>query len=225
MQPGQISDLVKTAVRLSHHQGDRQEAGHHAGRSTKCSQQLTDQLAVRARAGAGGDLAQTASSSRSRSRPISTRSAKAQGLTVQETGFFARDEPILGRRRRRRRWPRARSSMNDGEVSGAAAHRRAASSFETVTAKQDPYVPKLDEVKDRVRDEVVKQRAREMAKQKAAEVAAKLKTAPRFREGREGRRPRGEDDRADCTRDAPIPDLGVAPAVDRRGVQAAGQAR
>ena len=41
-------------------------------------------------------------------------------------------------------------------------------------------MPKLDEVKDRVRDEVVKQKARELSQQKAAELAAKLKTAPDF---------------------------------------------
>ena len=41
-------------------------------------------------------------------------------------------------------------------------------------------MPKLDEVKDKVRDEVVKQKARELSKQKAAELAAKLKAAPDF---------------------------------------------
>ena len=49
--------------------------------------------------------------------------------------------------------------------------------FETLVAKQDPYVPKIDEVKDRVHDEVIKQKARDASRQKAAEIAAKLRTA------------------------------------------------
>jgi len=44
--------------------------------------------------------------------------AKAQGLTVQETGFFARDEPILGVGSAPEMTARA-FSMNPGEVSGA----------------------------------------------------------------------------------------------------------
>ena len=58
-------------------------------------------------------------------------------------------------------------------------------------------MPKLDEVKDRVRDEVIKQKARELSRQKAAELAAKLKARARLREGGQGRRRRSQDDRAD----------------------------
>src|SRR4029079_972731 len=47
--------------------------------------------------------------------------------------------------------------------------------FITVTGKQDPYVPKVDEVKAKVRDEVLKQKAIEAARQKAASLAASLK--------------------------------------------------
>ena len=50
----------------------------------------------------------------------------------------------------------------------------------TLIGKQDSYVPKLDEVKERVREEVVKQKARELSRQKASEIAAKLKAAPDF---------------------------------------------
>ena len=69
--------------------------------------------------------------------------------------------------------------MKAGEVAGPLRTARGFV-FETLVAKQDPYVPKLDEVKDRVRDEVIKQKARELSKQKAAELAAKLKAAPDF---------------------------------------------
>src|SRR4029077_12879654 len=74
--------------------------------------------------------------------------AKAQGLTVQESGFFARDEPILGLGPA----PEAANKafeMKQGDVSGALRASRGFI-FETLIAKQDPYVPKLEEVKDRV---------------------------------------------------------------------------
>ena len=85
--------------------------------------------------------------------------------------------------------------------------------FETLVAKQDPYVPKLDEVKDRVRDEVVKQKARDLSKQKAAELAAKLKSAPDFEKAAKAAGVEAKTTEL-IARDAPIPDLGVAPAVE-----------
>ena len=85
--------------------------------------------------------------------------------------------------------------------------------FETLVAKQDPYVPKLDEVKDRVRDEVVKQKARDLSKQKAAELAAKLKSAPDFEKAAKAAGVEAKTTEL-IARDSPIPDLGVAPAVE-----------
>jgi parvulin-like peptidyl-prolyl isomerase len=56
--------------------------------------------------------------------------------------------------------------------------------FITVTGKQDPYVPKVDEVKAKVRDEVLKQKAIEAARQKAASMAPSLKAATSRRRSR-----------------------------------------
>src|SRR6185295_15285198 len=113
------------------------------------------------------------------SRPSDIDSvSKANGLTAQESGFFARDEPILGIGPAPEVTNKA-FEMKPGEVSGAL---RASRGFvlETFLAKQDPYIPKIEEVKDRVRDEVIKQKARDASKAKAAEIAAKLKSAPDF---------------------------------------------
>src|SRR6185436_1081251 len=98
--------------------------------------------------------------------------------TVQESGFFARDEPILGLGSSPEAASRA-FDMKVGEVSGAIRASRGIA-FETVSARQDPYVPKLEEVKDRVRDTVAKEKARELSNQKAAQLAARLKNSSDF---------------------------------------------
>ena len=86
--------------------------------------------------------------------------------------------------------------MKTNEVSGPLRASRGFV-FETLVAKQDPYVPKLDEVKDRVREELVKQKARDLSKQKAADAGGEAEVGARLREGGEGRRARGQDHRAD----------------------------
>jgi len=48
--------------------------------------------------------------------------------------------------------------------------------FITVTGHQDPYIPKVDEVRVKVRDEVLNQKAIEAARQKAAAIAPSLKS-------------------------------------------------
>src|SRR3989442_10632738 len=70
-------------------------------------------------------------------------------------------------------------ALKQGEVAGPIQSSRGFA-FLTLVAKQDPYVPKLEEVKDRVHDEVVKQQARELSKQKAAAIAVKLRGAADF---------------------------------------------
>jgi len=130
---------------------------------------------------------------------------------VQESGFFAREEPILGLGPA----PEAASKafeMKPNEVAGPLRASRGVV-FETMTAKQDPYVPKVDEVKDRVRDEVVKVKARDVSRQRAAEIAAKLKAAPDFEKAAKANGVEAKTTELIAS-GAPIPDLGVAPAVD-----------
>ena len=43
-----------------------------------------------------------------------------------------------------------------------------------MAGKHDPYVPTLDEVKDRVREDVIRARATELSRQRAAQIAAAL---------------------------------------------------
>ena len=74
-------------------------------------------------------------------------------------------------------------------------------------------MPKLDEVKARVRDDVVKQKAVETARQKAAAIAAQLK-ARRLRRPRPRPPASRQDDRARSRAARRLPDVGVSPAID-----------
>jgi peptidyl-prolyl cis-trans isomerase D len=209
LEPGQLSDLVKTQygyhiIKVT----DKKPASTRPLADVR--QQLNDQLAYERAQAQAADLAQKLEKEITKPGDLD-KAAQANGLTVQESGFFARDEPILGLGPAPEAANRA-FDMKQGDVAGPLRASRGFV-FETLTAKQDPYVPKVDEVKERVRDEVVKQKARDLSKQRAVELAAKLKAAPDFEKAAKaaGLEAKTTDLIA---KDAPIPDLGVAPAVD-----------
>jgi peptidyl-prolyl cis-trans isomerase D len=208
MQPGTISDLVKTQygyhiIKLV----DKKNATTRA--LAEVRQQLTDQLAYQRAQAQAADLAQNLEKQIKTAADLD-KVAKAQATSVQESGFFARDEPILGLGPA----PEAANKAFDMKTNDVAGPLRASRGFvfETLVARQDPYVPKVEEVKDRVRDEVVKQKARDLTRQKAAELAAKLKSASDFEKAAKAAGVEAKTTEL-LTQDAPIPDLGVAPAV------------
>jgi len=209
MQPGQISDLVKT--QYGYHIIKLVDKKSAATRTlAEVRQQLTDQLAYERAQAEAAVLAEKLEKQVSKPADLD-KVAKAEGLTVQESGFFAREEPILGLGPAPEATNKA-FDMKQGDVAGPLRASRGFV-FETLVAKQDPYVPKLDEVKDRVRDEVLKQKARDLSTQKAAELAAKLKAAPDFEKAAKAAGFEAKTTEL-IARDAPIPDLGAAPAVE-----------
>jgi peptidyl-prolyl cis-trans isomerase D len=209
MTPGQISDQpVKT--QFGYHIIKLVDKKAATTRTlAEVRQQINDQLSYERAQAQAADLAESLAKQIAKPADLD-RVAKAQGLSVQESGFFARDEPILGVGPSPEAAARA-FEMKQGDVSGALRASRGFV-FETLVAKQDPYVPKLDEVKDRVRDEVVKQKARDLSKQKAGEIAAKLKAASDFEKTAKAAGVEAKTTEL-IARDAPIPEIGNAPAV------------
>ena len=137
--------------------------------------------------------------------------AKGRGLTVAETPFFARDEPIAGLGMAPAVGNRA-FELKDGEVSEAIRSQNGFA-FITVTGTQDSRLPTLDEVKARVRDDVQKSKAVEAAKQKAAALAAQLKSAGDFTAAAKAAGLEAKTTDL-VVRGAALPDVGVSPAVD-----------
>ena len=93
LKPGEISDLVKTQfgyhiIKLV----DKKEGTTRALADVR--QQLTDQIAFERAQAQASDLAQSLQKQIAKPADLDTAAA-ARGLQVQESGFFARDEPIL----------------------------------------------------------------------------------------------------------------------------------
>ena len=209
LQPGQISDLVKTQFAYDIIKVTDKKPGT-TRTLAELRPQLTDQLSYERAQAQAGDLAASLEKQITRATDLD-KVSKAQGLNVQESGFFAREEPILGLGPS----PEVASRAFDMKVGDVSQALRASRGFVFITlvARQDPYAPKLDEVKDRVRDEVIKQKARDLSKQKATEVAAKLKGAPDFEKAAKAAGVEAKTTEL-IVRGAAYPDLGVAPAVD-----------
>jgi peptidyl-prolyl cis-trans isomerase D len=208
MEPGQISDLVKTT--FGFHIIKLADKRPGTTRSlAEMRQQLTDSLAVQRAQSQAGDLALSLEKQIGKPADLD-KVAKAQGLTVQESGFFARDEPISGLGPAPEVAARA-FEMKSGDVAGPLRAPRGYV-FEAFVAKQDAYVPKLDEAKERVRDQVVKEKSRALSRQKAEEATAKLKGAGDFEKAAKAAGFNVKTTEL-LTRDSPVPDLGVAPAV------------
>jgi peptidyl-prolyl cis-trans isomerase D len=138
--------------------------------------------------------------------------AKDSGLTVVESGFFAREDPVPGLGAAPQVVAEA-FRLKDGEVSKATTSPRGPV-YLTVTGKRDPYVPKLDEVEARVREDVTRTKAIEVSRQKASQIAAALRGAKDFAAAAKTQGLEAKSTEL-VARESALPDIGVSQEVDR----------
>jgi peptidyl-prolyl cis-trans isomerase D len=127
--------------------------------------------------------ARTTALSRSIAAEVSTAAeldsaAASRGLEVQESGFAAPGEPILGLGLAQEVSARA-FQIEEGVVEGPIASPLGPA-FVTVVDRQDPYVPPLDDVRAQVREDVIRRKALTLARERAAEAATRLQEAEDF---------------------------------------------
>jgi peptidyl-prolyl cis-trans isomerase D len=208
LQPGQISDLVKTQfgyhiIKLV----DKKPASQRPLSEVRA--QIEDQLKWEQAQAQAQKLANDVAKDLKKPTDFDAV-GRARGLQVSESGWFQQDEPIAGIGVAPSVAQQA-FTMSIGEVSDPIRTPQGFA-FITVLQKQDPYLPKLDEVKNKVKDEVLKQKAIEAARQKAAALDPTLKSGDFDKAAKAA----GLDVKTTdlITRGSAISDLGISPAID-----------
>ena len=139
------------------------------------------------------------------------RAASARGYELQESGFAARGEPILGLGLAQEVSAQA-FAIDPGAVAGPIP-TPSGPAFVTVTDIQDSYIPELDEVRAQVREDVIRKKSLALAQERAAEAAAALAAADDFVAAAEAAEwSVGSSDLV--TRGAAFPEVGPSPAVE-----------
>lgn len=209
MKPGEISDLVKTAFgfHIIKVVDNKPESTRPLA---EVRTEIEDQLKWQ-RAQAEAEKIAKSLEATMKTQADLDRIAKERSMTVTETGLVASGEALEGIGSQPELSGRL-FGMKEGEVT-PAMRVAAGWVFATVTARQDAYVPKLDEVRDRVADDVKQDKATEMAKQRAATIANELKTAKDFAAAakRNGLEVKSTEV---ITRGSAIPDVGISDAID-----------
>jgi peptidyl-prolyl cis-trans isomerase D len=209
LQPGQVSDLVKTQYGFHIIKVVDKKAAS-VRTLDEARQQITDQLKwERAQA----QVQQIASQLESEIRKPADMdaAARAHGLAVQESGFFQRDEPILGLGPSPEVSAEA-FSLKEGDVGGPVRTPQGMALI-AVAGRQDSRLPALDEVKERVREAVVRKKALDLALAKAREIDAAAKGGADF--GATAKAAGYEAKATDLlARGSAIPEVGTSRAVD-----------
>ena len=138
--------------------------------------------------------------------------APRAGTTVQESDFFTREGPIGALGVSPEIADRA-FALEEGAVTGPITTPRGPV-FIALTGKKDPYIPMLDEVRDRVRNDLIRQKAAELSRQRASAIAATLASAKDFAAAAKAQGLEAKSTEL-ITRNSPLPDVGVSPEVDK----------
>ena len=137
--------------------------------------------------------------------------AAARGLEVQESGFAAPGEPILGLGLAQEISARA-FQIEEGVVEGPIASPLGPA-FVTVVGRQEPFIPPLDDVRAQVREDVIRRKALTLARERAAEAATRLQGTEDFAAAaREADLTVGSSEL--MSRGGAFPEVGVSDAVE-----------
>jgi peptidyl-prolyl cis-trans isomerase D len=140
------------------------------------------------------------------------RAAATASTKVQESDFFTREKPIGGLGPVPEVADRA-FTLKDGEVAGPIASPRGPV-FIMLSGKKEPYVPMLDEVRERVRQDVTRSKAAELSRARAGEIAKALAGAHDFAAAAKAQGVEAKETQL-IARGSVLPDAGVSPEVDK----------
>ena len=210
MEPGKISDLVKTQygfhiIKLV----DKKPGTVRPLNDLRV--EITEQLKIQKAQDAVETSARALAATIKNASDID-RVAKGSGLTVTESGLFTREDPIPGLGGA----PQVAAEafrLKDGEVSRSLSSPRGPV-FIAVTGKKDPYLPALGDVKDKVHEDAITERATALSRERAKAVAVKLRAAKDFAAAAKAEGLEAKDTLL-IAREAAIPDVGVSADIDR----------
>jgi peptidyl-prolyl cis-trans isomerase D len=209
MKAGQISDLVKTAFgfHIIKVVDNKPESTRPLA---EVKSEIEDQLKWQ-KAQAEAEKQATALEATLKTPADLDRIGKEKSLIVVESPLVQMAEPIQGIGSQPELSGRL-FGMKEGEVTGKM---RVSTGwvFATVTARQDAYIPKVDEVKTKVADDVKNDKAQDLARQRASAIAAELKTAKDFAAAAKKYNLEVKSTEL-ITRGSAVPDLGISDAID-----------
>jgi peptidyl-prolyl cis-trans isomerase D len=167
LPPGQISDLVKTSfgfhiIKVV----DKKAAATRPLDEVRA--QVIDQVKTQKAQQQAAQVADEVAKDIKQPDDLD-KVAKAKGLAVGDSGLFGREEPLTGLGFAPAVTAEA-FSMQQGKVSGELKTNQGFA-FIALTEIQAAHVPTLNEVKDKVRDDVIRLKSVELAKTKAAVMA------------------------------------------------------
>jgi len=210
LDAGQVSDLVKSPFGFHIIKVEDRKGGT-TRTLDETRVEITEQLKFRRSQDAAAAQASTLAARITVAADLE-RVAKEEGLTTTESGLFLRDEPVPGIGGAPQIAQQA-FALADGAVSAPLGSPRGPV-FITVTGKEEPYVPALDDVKDEVREDLITERANALALERAQTVATALRSARDFAAAAKARGFEVTETPL-IAREAAIPAVGVSADVDR----------